>query len=112
MSQPALSRNVSLLEHELGTTLFHRSRGGVTLTEPGRMLYKVVPRCALLSLEMSNDPQWARIGDLEIVWSLYENARRSHSHAVRHCRREIRRIVQGKLAGGDWTGATAIGQQS
>lgn len=282
ISQPALSRNVSLLEHEMGTTLFHRSRGGVTLTEPGKMLYEnarpllrhfatlkeevgelakgnvaiglppswrnivsvriaellltefpdikvrineavshslreqladgsldlcvapadsnvsdafrqtrlvsdpmvlvggpnselkdtgivalseldglpmiipsrpnvmrakiehelallgldlkvaietdtlnlcldlaargdgytVVPRCALLSLETVQAPHWARISDLEIVWSLFENTRRSHSHAVRHCRREIRKIVQERLLEGDWTGATPLKQQN
>lgn len=280
ISQPALSRNVSLLEHEMGTTLFHRSRGGVTLTEPGKMLYDnarpllrhfttlkeqvgelaqgsvalglppswrsivsvpiaeillrdypsikvrisetvshalrdqlaegaldlcvapgdssasdafrqvrlvsdpmvlvggpetglseagvvplaaldglpmiipsrpnmmrakiehelalngldlkvaietdtlnlcmdlatrgagytVVPRCAILSPETATVPQWARIADLEIVWSLFENTRRSHSHAVLHCRRAIRRIVEGRLAKGDWTGATGFGR--
>ncbi|MFN3312600.1 MAG: LysR family transcriptional regulator [Hyphomonas sp.] len=282
VSQPALSRNVSLLEHEMGTTLFHRSRGGVTLTEPGKLLYEnvrpllrhfttlkeqvgelakgnvaiglppswrnivslrfaellltefpdikvrineavshalreqladgsldicvapadssvsgsfrqtrlvsdpmvlvggpdsgldetdvvaladldglpmiipsrpnimrakiehelarmgldlkvaietdtlnlcldlaargagytVVPRCALLSLETIRAPNWAQIADLEIVWSLFENTRRSHSHAVRHCRREIRRIVQEKLAEGEWTGATPLRPQT
>lgn len=74
--------------------------------------YTVVPRCALLSLETARTPHWARISDLEIVWSLFENTRRSHSHAVRHCRREIRKIVQEKLAEGDWTGATPLKQQS
>jgi LysR family nitrogen assimilation transcriptional regulator len=278
ISQPALSRNVSLLEHEMGTTLFHRSRGGVTLTEPGKMLYEnarpllrhfttlkeqvgelaagtvaiglppswrsivsvriaevllkehpdvkvrinetvshalrdqladgsldlcvapadsnvsdafrqtrlvrdpmvlvggaesklfetdtvplskldglpmiipsrpnimrakiehelalmgmdlrvaietdtlnlcmdlaargdgytVVPRCALLSIETTKGPQWARIADLDIVWSLFENTRRSHSHAVRYCRREIRKIVQAKTEEGDWTFATSL----
>ena len=70
--------------------------------------YTVVPRCALLSLETARAPQWARIGDLEIVWSLFENTHRSHSHAVRLCRREMHRIVREKLASGDWTGATPL----
>lgn len=70
--------------------------------------YTVVPRCALLSLETTSTLHWAKISDLEIVWSLFENTRRSHSHAVRHCRREIGRIVQQKLAEGDWTDATGL----
>lgn len=40
LSQPALSRNISLLEHEVGTTLLVRTRSGVKLTEPGRLLYE------------------------------------------------------------------------
>lgn len=38
LSQPALSRNIGLLEHEMGARLLIRSRGGVTLTEAGRLL--------------------------------------------------------------------------
>lgn len=40
LSQPALSRNISLLEHEMGTGLFVRGRGGVRLTEPGKLLFE------------------------------------------------------------------------
>jgi DNA-binding transcriptional LysR family regulator len=36
LSQPAVSRRLHLLEHELGTPLFERMRGGVLLTEAGR----------------------------------------------------------------------------
>lgn len=38
VSQPALSRHIAALEHEMGTALFVRSQGGVHLTEPGRLL--------------------------------------------------------------------------
>lgn len=38
LSQPALSRHVAALEHEMGTALFHRSPGGVQLTEAGQLL--------------------------------------------------------------------------
>lgn len=38
LSQPALSRHIALLEHEMGNKLFHRSQGGVHLTEAGRLL--------------------------------------------------------------------------
>lgn len=38
LSQPALSRHIAALEHEMGTTLFNRTQGGVTLTDPGKLL--------------------------------------------------------------------------
>lgn len=37
VSQPAVSKQVSLLEEELGMTLFDRTRQGVFLTESGRL---------------------------------------------------------------------------
>ena len=36
LSQPAISRRIHLLEHELGAPLFERMRGGVALTDAGR----------------------------------------------------------------------------
>lgn len=36
LSQPAISRRLGLLEHELGAPLFERLHGGVQLTEAGR----------------------------------------------------------------------------
>lgn len=35
LSQPALSRRIALLEHELGHTMFERGRAGVRLTDAG-----------------------------------------------------------------------------
>ena len=40
MSQSAVSRQVSALEQELGTTLFHRHARGLILTEQGEVLYR------------------------------------------------------------------------
>jgi LysR family transcriptional regulator, nitrogen assimilation regulatory protein len=38
LSQPALSRHLSALEHEMGTKLFNRTQGGVQLTDSGKLL--------------------------------------------------------------------------
>jgi LysR family nitrogen assimilation transcriptional regulator len=38
LSQPALSRHIASLEHEMGGELFTRTHGGVVLTEAGKVL--------------------------------------------------------------------------
>jgi len=40
MSQPPLSKQISLLEQDYGTQLFIRSKQGLTLTDTGKLLYK------------------------------------------------------------------------
>jgi LysR family transcriptional regulator, nitrogen assimilation regulatory protein len=39
LSQPALSRHIALLEHQIGARLFTRTKGGVVPTEAGQLLY-------------------------------------------------------------------------
>ena len=39
VSQPALTRAIQQLEHELGGPLFHRERGNTHLSELGRMMF-------------------------------------------------------------------------
>ena len=41
LSQSAVSRQVSALEHELATPLFHRHARGLILTEQGELLYRI-----------------------------------------------------------------------
>lgn len=38
LSQPALSRHIALLEHEMGAQLFTRTQGGVHMTDAGKLL--------------------------------------------------------------------------
>lgn len=38
LSQPALSRHIAALEHEMNTQLFTRTQGGVVLTDAGKLL--------------------------------------------------------------------------
>lgn len=52
VSQSALSRQISALEHQLGVALFHRHARGLTLTEQGEILYKSV-RNVFHEVEMS-----------------------------------------------------------
>ncbi|NLP85238.1 LysR family transcriptional regulator [Microbacterium sp. CFH 90308] len=44
LAQPSLSRQISALEQELGTALFHRARGGSTLTAAGESLLPLARR--------------------------------------------------------------------
>ena len=50
MSQSAVSRQVSALEQELGTPLFHRHARGLILTEEGELLMRAA-RDIMLKLE-------------------------------------------------------------
>src|SRR5580692_9907282 len=40
IGQPAVSKQISALEHELGTELIHRTSRSIALTEPGRDFYE------------------------------------------------------------------------
>ncbi|MFF2370880.1 LysR family transcriptional regulator [Agromyces sp. NPDC058110] len=44
LAQPSLSRQIASLEHELGAELFHRARGGSTLTVAGESLLPLARR--------------------------------------------------------------------
>jgi DNA-binding transcriptional LysR family regulator len=44
LAQPTLSRQITALEHDLGTELFHRARGGSTLTPAGESLLPLARR--------------------------------------------------------------------
>ena len=40
IGQPAVSKQISALEHELGTELIHRTSRSIVLTEAGREFYE------------------------------------------------------------------------
>ncbi len=42
VSQPAITQNIKTLEHQLGATLFIRTKKGVTLTEEAKVLYNYI----------------------------------------------------------------------
>ena len=44
LAQPSLSRQIASLEHDLGADLFHRARGGSTLTSAGESLLPLARR--------------------------------------------------------------------
>ena len=50
LSQPAISRRIALLEHEIGAPLFERTAGGVALSQAGQALLPHAER-ALAALE-------------------------------------------------------------
>ena len=59
VSQPALSKQVALLEREVGTKLFERLGRGVRLTAAGRHLYrrlKDVPALVAQAVEEAQPP--------------------------------------------------------
>lgn len=70
--------------------------------------YSVMPRCAILSNPQFSDVAWAPIDGLSVTWALFENPRRTHSQAVRKCRRLMMSIVNDVVASGRWTGARRV----
>ncbi len=63
IAQPSLSQQIRKLEEEVGTTLFERTRGQVTLTEAGQHL---LPHArALLSRAEEAERELAELGNLE-----------------------------------------------
>lgn len=54
ISQPAVSKAISKLEHSLDVTLFHRSSRGVTLTHEGEILFSHVKQ-AMTSLKSGEE---------------------------------------------------------
>ena len=66
VTQSAVSRMIGRLETHIGTRLFHRSPGGIELTEDGRLLYQAVGH-GFRHIEMALDDIHARQGDAGTV---------------------------------------------
>jgi len=70
LSQSAVSRQISALEEDLGTTLFHRHARGLLLTEQGETLYRtaheVVSKLALTEARLKDSKESPK-GDLVIT---------------------------------------------
>ena len=58
-SQPNIARAINNLESELDTTLFERSHRGVTLTEPGKVLYEYISETGRRGSSLKNAWQYA-----------------------------------------------------
>ena len=61
VSQPALTRAIQQLEHELGGPLFHRERGNTHLSELGRMMLPYLETVEEQARATATDHTLARI---------------------------------------------------
>lgn len=55
VSQPAVSKSIKVLERDLNTTLFTRSKEGVALTPAGELLYKKITKAMEFITEAEDD---------------------------------------------------------
>ena len=62
-TQPAISRRISLLEHELGAPLFERVSGGIVLSQAGRVLLPYAER-AQASRACAREPRAEKLQKL------------------------------------------------
>ena len=69
VSQPALTRAIQQLEHELGGALFHRERGNTHLSELGRMMLRY-----LETVEQSARAARERLGEKLMPVALMKRA--------------------------------------
>lgn len=122
LSQPAVSRQMSALEEELGTTLFERGHSSITLTAAGSHLADRLP--PLLSQLQSLLSQTNLIGEGTIGWlrlglledqsldpKLSRALRQLQNSEVRlSVQRMTFRELEGALASGDIDAAISIEQ--
>jgi LysR family transcriptional regulator, nitrogen assimilation regulatory protein len=73
-----------------------------------KLAFTVVPACAVVNMKGSQEISWAPVKGLYMAWALYENQSRSHSPAVKECKRVLLETVNSSLSSGKWIGADAI----
>ena len=89
ISQPAISKRISALEAELGTTLFNRINRKVTLTEAGRAL---LPRVQALRTELEDIRRLASNLSGNVQGALTMGT--SHHIGLHHLPNHLRNYVQ------------------
>lgn len=72
------------------------------------LAFTVVPACAVANLSDTKDISWSPIKGLYLTWALYENDSRSHSSAVKQCKRALISTLQNSLSQGKWPGAEKV----
>ena len=72
------------------------------------LAHTVVPACAVSGLDAGQDICWAPVKGLYMTWALFENEARTHSSAVKECRRLLLEELQTSLASSQWLGAEPV----
>lgn len=72
------------------------------------LAFTVVPACAVVNMKDDHEISWSPIKGLYMTWALFENESRSHSPAVKECKRALLETVHNSLSSGKWIGAEAI----
>lgn len=72
------------------------------------LAFTVVPACAVVNIKHDEGISWAPIKGLYLTWALFENDLRSHSPAVKECKKALMETLRDSLSSGNWTGAEKI----
>jgi hypothetical protein len=97
-TQPAISRRLNILEHELGAPLFERIRGNARLTEAGRTFLPHA-EAALAALKDGREAVRGLQGGMHGVVSLALVGTLADTHIVDVRRRFARRAKQSRCPG-------------
>lgn len=72
------------------------------------LAFTVVPACAVVNIKHNEEICWSPIKGLYLTWALFENDLRSHSSAVKECKKALLETLRDSLSSGNWTGAERI----
>lgn len=72
------------------------------------LAFTVVPACAVANLSHTKNISWSPIRGLYLTWALYENESRTHSSAVKECKRALIATLQKSLSEGKWPGVEKV----